>query len=82
MKKRDHSSRTKAHRKRTQYVGGIYGRLLTAWSTAGVLGPLAITSLRESSIANAIRDLVTRIDPQTFQAAFGAGVDQLDILIE
>ena len=29
----------------TKYVGGIHGRLLTAWSTAGVLGPLAITSL-------------------------------------
>ncbi len=66
----------------TKYVGGIHGRLLTAWSTAGVLGPLAITSLRESSIANAIRDLVTRIDPQAFQATFGAGADQLDMLIE
>nr|WP_287258678.1 OFA family MFS transporter [Thioclava sp.] len=30
----------------TMHVGGIHGRLLTAWSTAGVLGPLAITSLR------------------------------------
>jgi len=39
----------------TKYVGGIHGRLLTAWSTAGVLGPLAITSLRESAITNAIQ---------------------------
>ncbi len=30
----------------TKFVGGIHGRLLTAWSTAGVVGPLAITSLR------------------------------------
>jgi hypothetical protein len=30
----------------TRYVGGIHGRLLTAWSTAGVLGPVAIASLR------------------------------------
>ena len=66
----------------SKYVGGIHGRLLTAWSTAGVLGPLAITSLRESSIARAIRDLVGTIDPQAFQAAFGAGLDQLDVLIE
>src|SRR5690606_12333690 len=29
----------------TRFVGGIHGRLLTAWSTAGVVGPLAITSL-------------------------------------
>ena len=34
----------------TRYVGGIHGRLLTAWSTAGVLGPLAITSLRQNSV--------------------------------
>ena len=29
----------------TRYVGGIHGRLLTAWSTAGVLGPVAITEI-------------------------------------
>ena len=28
----------------TRYVGGIHGRLLTAWSTPGVHGPLAITT--------------------------------------
>ncbi len=66
----------------TRYVGGIHGRLLTAWSTAGVLGPLAITSLRENAIANAIQDLVTKVDPQAFQTAFGAGLDQLDVLVE
>lgn len=65
----------------TRFVGGIHGRLLTAWSTAGVLGPLAITSLRESAATDAINDLVTRIDPSRFQAAFGAGVDQLSELV-
>lgn len=65
----------------TRYVGGIHGRLLTAWSTAGVLGPLAITSLRQNSIQNAIEDLMTKIDPSAFLAQFGAPVDQLEILI-
>ena len=65
----------------TKYVGGIHGRLLTAWSTAGVLGPLAITSLRQNSLTNAINDLVSRIDPVDFQSQFGAGVDQLETLI-
>ena len=65
----------------TKYVGGIHGRLLTAWSTAGVLGPLAITSLRESSVNSAINELVTLIDPAAFRAAFGTGVDQLDVLV-
>jgi MFS family permease len=65
----------------TRYVGGIHGRLLTAWSLAGYLGPVAITSLREVSIAAAIRDLVGRIDPERFRQTFGAGVDQLDALV-
>jgi MFS family permease len=65
----------------TRYVGGIHGRLLTAWSTAGVLGPVAITSLRERAIRTAIHDLAGRVDPARFQAAFGAGLDQLDALV-
>jgi len=65
----------------TKYVGGIHGRLLTAWSTAGVLGPLAITSLRESSINSAISDLVAKIDLTVFASTFGAGIDQLDSLV-
>ncbi len=66
----------------TRYVGGIHGRLLTAWSTAGVLGPLAITSMRQQSVNNAIHDLMTRIDPGAFLTRFGASVDQLELLIE
>jgi len=65
----------------TRYVGGIHGRLLTAWSTAGVLGPLAITSLRQNSVNNAIDNLMTTIDPATFLAQFGAPVDQLEVLV-
>ncbi len=66
----------------TRYVGGIHGRLLTAWSTAGVLGPLAITTLRESAVVDAIRDLVAVIDPAVFAATFGAGTGQIDALVE
>ena len=65
----------------SKYVGGIHGRLLTAWSTAGVLGPLAITSLRESAIARAIDNLASQVNPVAFQAQFGAGLDQLDQLV-
>ncbi len=66
----------------TRFVGGIHGRLLTAWSSAGVFGPLAITSLREISVSKAIDDLVTKIDPVQFKVQFGAGIDQLETLIE
>ena len=54
------------------------GRLLTAWSIAGVLGPLAITSLRRISLRRAIEDLAARVDPATF----GAPIEQLDRLLE
>ena len=66
----------------TRFVGGIHGRLLTAWASAGVFGPVAITSLREISVKNAIDDLVSKIDPSQFQAKFGAGVEQLQTLID
>ena len=66
----------------TRYVGGIHGRLLTAWSTAGVLGPWAITSLREHSIRNSVDELVTKIDPSVFERTFGAGLEQLDLLLQ
>ncbi|MBL3565238.1 OFA family MFS transporter [Rhodovulum sulfidophilum] len=65
----------------TMHVGGIHGRLLTAWSTAGVLGPLAITSLRQMSVGNAIEDLAAKIDPEAFHTAFGAPVAQLQELV-
>lgn len=66
----------------TKYVGGIHGRLLTAWSSAGVFGPLAITSLREISVSNSIRDLAAKIDPVLFRQKFGEGIDKLELLVE
>ncbi|MDG2316763.1 MAG: OFA family MFS transporter [Gammaproteobacteria bacterium] len=66
----------------TRYVGGIHGRLLTAWSTAGVLGPLAITSLRDSASTTAINNLSATIDPARFRSTFGAEIDQLEQLVD
>src|SRR6185503_17481484 len=34
-----------------QYVGAIHGRLLTAWSTAGIIGPVLVNYIREAQIA-------------------------------
>jgi MFS family permease len=64
-----------------RYVGAIHGRLLTAWSTAGVLGPLAITSLRENALEKAMRDLAIRVDPARFAQQFGAPLSQLETLM-
>ena len=38
----------------TMQVGAIHGRLLTAWSTAGVLGPVLVNYMREYRIAHGV----------------------------
>jgi MFS family permease len=38
----------------TQFVGAIHGRLLTAWSTAGILGPVVVNYLHDTRIAEQI----------------------------
>ena len=65
----------------TRYVGGIHGRLLTAWSTAGVLGPLAITQLRQRSFDESITDLASKVDPEIFKEKFGESIDNLSQLV-
>jgi hypothetical protein len=39
----------------TRFVGAIHGRLLTAWSVAGVAGPFLISSLRDAEIAAGVK---------------------------
>ncbi|OZB75138.1 MAG: MFS transporter [Halothiobacillus sp. 14-55-98] len=34
----------------TQMVGAIHGRLLTAWSVAGIIGPVLISNLRQAQL--------------------------------
>ena len=38
----------------TRYVGAIHGRLLTAWSTAGVLGPVLVNYIRDYQLDHGI----------------------------
>lgn len=64
-----------------RFVGAIHGRLLTAWSTAGVLGPLAITKLRQASVDESIRNLAAKVDDSLFLQTFGAGKDQIESLM-
>jgi MFS family permease len=39
----------------TYQVGAIHGRLLTAWSTAGVLGPLIVNAVADAQIAAGVQ---------------------------
>ena len=65
----------------TMHVGGIHGRLLTAWSTAGVIGPVAIAELRSMSYNSSLNELVSKIDPAAFMDKFGAPMSQLEELV-
>ncbi len=38
----------------TQMVGAIHGRLLTAWATAGILGPVLINYIREFQLSRGV----------------------------
>jgi MFS family permease len=38
----------------TRMVGAIHGRLLTAWSTAGILGPALVNYIREYQLAHGV----------------------------
>ena len=66
----------------TRYVRGIHGRLLTAWSTAGVLGPLAITQLRQRSLEDSINKLAAKVEPEVFLATYGESIDNLSELVK
>ena len=38
----------------TQHVGAIHGRLLTAWSVAGIVGPVVVNYIREYQLARGV----------------------------
>jgi len=38
----------------THHVGAIHGRLLTAWSVAGILGPVVVNYIREFQLAHGV----------------------------
>ena len=55
----------------TQFVGAIHGRLLTAWSTAGIIGPVIVNYIREyeKSIGVPERQALRRHDVRAGGAA-------------
>ena len=65
-----------------KHAGAIHGRALTAWSTSAVVGPKLLTTLRQTSVEDAISDLVRKCDPSMFQEKYGAPVENLKELIE
>ena len=60
----------------------IFGRLLTAWSSAAICGPILLTTLRSRSYDASARELAAQIDPATFESTFGAPVENLTTLLD
>ena len=59
----------------TQFVGAIHGRLLTAWSTAGIIGPVVVNYIREFEIAAGVpRESGLRRDALHPRRIFGGGL--------
>jgi MFS family permease len=58
----------------TQFVGAIHGRLLTAWSTAGIVGPVVVNYIREFEISAGVpRDHVYDVTMYVLAAMLVAG---------
>ncbi|KMZ13317.1 Permease of the major facilitator superfamily [Candidatus Burkholderia humilis] len=53
----------------TAFVGGIHGRLLTAWAAAGIAGPVLVNYVRAFQVAHG----VTGVDAYTMDAAHHGG---------
>ena len=54
----------------TAFVGGIHGRLLTAWAAAGIAGPVLVNYIREYQVAHG----VTGADAYTMTLHIMAGL--------
>jgi len=59
----------------TQFVGAIHGRLLTAWSTAGIIGPVVVNYIREGQLrAGVPRDQLYNVTMYILCAMLIAGL--------
>ncbi|MCI0465705.1 MAG: OFA family MFS transporter [Beijerinckiaceae bacterium] len=58
----------------TRFVGAIHGRLLTAWSTAGIAGPVIVNYLHDTRVAEGMpRDQIYGVISYVLAALLAAG---------
>lgn len=65
----------------TQFVGAIHGRLLTAWSTAGVVGPFVVTAIRQAQVDAGIQGAALYTRTMYILAAFLAAGFVANLLV-
>ena len=58
-----------------KHYGALHGKLLTAWASSAVVGPMGLTYLRQQSAHNATMDLLAKVkDEAAFEHAFGCSL--------
>eukprot|EP00730_Choanoeca_flexa_P003298 TRINITY_DN11359_c0_g1_i1.p1 TRINITY_DN11359_c0_g1~~TRINITY_DN11359_c0_g1_i1.p1 ORF type:complete len:647 (+),score=109.89 TRINITY_DN11359_c0_g1_i1:239-2179(+) len=66
----------------TKFVTATHGRMLTASSAGGFLGPTAVTMMRDRAEGQALESLAQQVDPTLFANTFGAPLSSLPQLAE
>lgn len=65
-----------------KYVGPIHGMFLLAATISTIVGPAILLNLRKMAEADALKDLLSKVDPALFAEKFGAGIADAPTLIE
>jgi len=65
-----------------KYVGAIHGRFLLSATVSTIVGPGLLLNLRKMAEADAIKDLLSKVDPTAFNAKFGVSLSEAQSLIE
>merc|ERR1719360_166568 len=65
-----------------KYVQAIHGRFLLAATVSTIVGPSLLLTLRKTAEADALKDLLSKVDPAAFADKFGADISQAQALIE
>ncbi|XP_023327563.1 uncharacterized protein LOC111700759 [Eurytemora carolleeae] len=65
-----------------KYVGAIHGRFLLAATVSTIMGPGLLLNLRKMAESDAIKDLLSKVDPSAFVEKFGVDLSQANTLIE
>jgi len=63
-------------------VGAIHGRFLLSATVSTIVGPGLLLNLRKIAEADAMADMLSKVDPAVFSAKFGVSISDAQSLIE
>lgn len=65
-----------------KHTGAIHGRVLTAWTAAGLTGPTLVSTLRAQTYNSEVDKLISLVDPDVFESTFAAPITEYHHLVE